>query len=200
MCIRVHSWFKIRDQWRLRVKIFGSSLTAILIATLSAPAIAEPGEGPDRKALFGELHMHTQWSFDAYYLGTRATPDDAYEFAKGKPTKHSNGQTYTISKPLDFMAVTDHGIFMGVFARMADMTHPLSKLPVAEKVRANTTALGAEAFRDILAARSSGKPMEGVDTPESRKEVWDQVKASANRHNDPGNFTAFVAYEWGGHA
>jgi hypothetical protein len=171
---------------------------AILIAILSPAAIAEPGEGPDRKALFGELHMHTQWSFDAYYLGTRATPDDAYEFAKGKPKKHPNGQTYQLSQPLDFMAVTDHGIFMGVFARMADMTHPLSKLPVAEKVRANTTALGAEAFGDILAARSSGKPMEGVDTPESRKEVWDQVKASANRHNAPGNFTAFVAYEWGG--
>jgi hypothetical protein len=170
----------------------------VAVVALSGSAMAEPGAGADRKALFGELHMHTQWSFDAYYLGTRATPDDAYEFAKGKPKTHPNGQTYQLSRPLDFMAVTDHGIFMGVFARMADMTHPLSKLPVAEKVRANDTALGSEAFRDILAARSSGKPMEGVDTPESRKEVWDQVKASANRHNDPGTFTAFVAYEWGG--
>jgi len=114
------------------VKNLDKILAAILIAALSAPAIAEPG--PDRKALFGELHMHTWWSLDAYAESTRATPDDAYEFAKGMPKKHPNGQTYRISRPLDFMAVTDHSEFMGIAARMADPEHSMSKLPIAERI------------------------------------------------------------------
>ncbi|MDP7640382.1 MAG: DUF3604 domain-containing protein, partial [Candidatus Hydrogenedentes bacterium] len=124
------------------MRILGTIWTAVAVVALSGSAMAEPGAGADRKALFGELHMHTQWSFDAYYLGTRATPDDAYEFAKGKPLQHPNGKTYRISRPLDFMAITDHGKFLGVFARMGDSTHPLSKLPIAEKVTSGVMAQG----------------------------------------------------------
>jgi hypothetical protein len=179
------------------MKFLGTVFTATLIAALSASA--DPGEGPDRKALFGELHLHTTWSFDAYYMGTRNTPDDAYEFAKGMPKKHSNGKTFQIQKPLDFMAVTDHGIFLGVYARMGDPTHPLSKLPVAKIVTSGEQGSGRVAFDQMLKSRRSDTPtMEGLDTPETRKEVWDLIIASANRHNAPGKFTAFVAYEWGG--
>ena len=102
-----------------------------LAALLSASALAQSDAGANRKALFGELHMHTSWSFDAYVFATRATPDDAYEFAKGKPLKHPLGETYQLSRPLDFMAVTDHGIYLGDFKKMSDPTHPLSKLPVS---------------------------------------------------------------------
>ena len=107
------------------MKNIGRIIVATLIAILSPSATAQTGDGPERKALFGELHMHTWWSFDAYTNSTRATPDDAYEFAKGKPKKHPNGQTYQISRPLDFMAVTDHSEFMGIAARMADPEHPM---------------------------------------------------------------------------
>jgi hypothetical protein len=70
---------------------------------LSASAMAQTNEGANRKALFGELHMHTSWAFDAYAFGTIATPDDAYEFAKGKPLA-TRGETYRLTRPLDFMA------------------------------------------------------------------------------------------------
>ncbi len=172
------------------MKIFGSSLTAILIAALSAPAIAEPG--PDRKALFGELHIHTWWSFDAYKGSTRLTPDDAYEFAKGKPKKHSNGQTYQISRPLDFMAVTDHSESLGISARMADPEHPMSKLPIAKRIISGDRT----ALEEVRNAYRRGAPVDGIDDPESRREVWDLVIDSANRHYDPGTFTALIAYEW----
>jgi hypothetical protein len=158
--------------------------------------MAQPGAGADRKALFGELHIHTQWSFDAYYMSTRRTPDDAYEFAKGKPMKHSNGQTYQLSRPLDFMAVTDHGMFMGVFAMIADSAHPLSKLPIRDKVISGVLQTGSEAFGEMIRAHRAGTPMEGTDSTETRMEAWDYTIAAANRHNDPGKFTAFIAYEW----
>ncbi len=180
------------------MKALGIFWTTTLIASLAA--MADPGEGPDRRALFGELHMHTTWSHDAYLIGTRATPDDAYEFAKGKPTKHSNGQTYTISKPLDFMAVTDHSEFLGVFSAMDDPNHPLSKHPLAKQATSPVEADGRKVFSDLSSARRRGTPIEGVDTPEVTQEIWDRVIGSANRHNDPGTFTAFIAYEWTGSA
>ena len=175
------------------MRILGRVLAAVLIAVLGVSATAGAA---DREALFGELHMHTQWSFDAYLFTTRATPDDAYNFAKGGPLKHPLGKTYQLSRPLDFMAVTDHGIFMGVYARMADPTNPMSKLPIAERAVSENRALGFAAFGEMISAAMAGTPIEGTDTPEVRQEVWDQVIAAANRHNDPGTFTAFIAYEW----
>jgi len=172
------------------VKNLDKILAAIMIAALSAPAIAEPG--PDRKALFGELHMHTWWSFDAFSMSTRLTPDDAYEFAKGMPKKHPNGQTYQISRPLDFMAVTDHSESLGISARMADPEHPMSKLPIARRIINGDR----KALEEVRNAYRRGRPVEGIDDPESRREVWDLVIASANRHYDPGTFTALIAYEW----
>lgn len=178
------------------MRILGTVLMVVLIAVASVSAMAEPGAGADAKALFGELHMHTSWSFDAYLFNTRATPDDAYEFAKGKPLKHPLGKTYQLSRPLDFMAVTDHGLFMGVFVRMADPTHPLSKLPLAKKVNSPDPDVMSSAFVDLIVASRSGTPIEGLASPEVMQEAWDHIIASANRHNDPGTFTTFIAYEW----
>ena len=67
----------------------------ILILCISTAAFAQS----DRKPLFGELHIHTKWSFDAYVFGVRNSPDDAYNFAKGKPLEHPLGKTYQLSRP-----------------------------------------------------------------------------------------------------
>ena len=169
-----------------------SALTLASIVGLTAMA----QEDAERVPLFGELHIHTAWSFDAYVFNVRATPDDAYNFGKGKPLKHPLGKTYQLSRPLDFMAVTDHGIYMGVMAKMADETHPLSKHPLAAKVNDPDPDVMVTAFLDIVRSSRAGTPIEGLVTPEVQSETWDQIVAAANRHNDPGTFTTFVAYEW----
>ncbi len=105
-----------------------------LISSVSTLAAAQSPSGADRMPLFGETHIHTAFSLDAFMFGTRATPDEAYEFAKGKPLKHPLGKTYQLKRPLDFMAVTDHGFFMGSVAKMSDENHPLSEHPLARIV------------------------------------------------------------------
>ena len=175
---------------KIRTKIW----TLLVTTTLTAVALAQ--DGGNRKALFGELHMHTHWSFDAYLFTTRATPDDAYEFAKGEPLKHPLGQEYQINRPLDFMAVTDHGIFLGVFARSADPSHPMSKMPIARRLFGPDGKVVGQSYRDIFAEVRVGTDILGVTTPREKLEAWQYVVDAANRHNDPGKFTTFIAYEW----
>jgi hypothetical protein len=167
-------------------------LSIALMLGLSSTVLAQA----TRKPLFGETHIHTVWSFDAYLFNTRATPDDAYEFAKGKPLKHPLGKTYQLSRPLDFMAVTDHGFYLGVFAAMADKTHALNKHPLAAKVTHPDPTVMASAFVDIVTASRSGKPIQGLMAKEVKADTWEKIIVSANRHNDPGKFTTFIAYEY----
>ncbi len=178
------------------MKIHSVNSAALFVAVLSASMLTQQADGEDRKALFGELHMHTQFSFDAYLFNTRATPDEAYEFAKGKPLKHPLGKTYQLSRPLDFMAVTDHGFYLGVFKKMADPSHRLSKLPIAEKVNSPDPDILASAFADMVGASRAGQSAQGLKSPEVSQAAWDEIIASANRHNDPGTFTTLIAYEW----
>jgi Protein of unknown function (DUF3604) len=76
---------------------------AIALAILPASAQINPL----REAYFGETHVHTSWSFDAYVFGNIETgPEEAYKFAMGEPIEHPAGYQTKITRPLDFMAVT----------------------------------------------------------------------------------------------
>ena len=73
---------------------------------------------PLRKAYFGDFHLHTSYSFDAFAGGTRNDPVAAFAYARGEPiTIVSAGRSETIqlSRPLDFAGITDHAEFLGVF-------------------------------------------------------------------------------------
>ena len=100
----------------------------------SSPSFAQ-GD-PDRNAYFGQTHVHTSWSFDAYVFGTTVTgPEEAYQFALGQPIKHPGGYTVQLKRPLDFQAVTDHAEYVGAVRLANDPGSELSKLPIAEKLR-----------------------------------------------------------------
>src|SRR5690348_1026523 len=80
-----------------------------------------------RRALFGELHLHTAYSFDAYSIfGVRTTPDEAYRFARGEPIMYL-GQKVQRSRPLDFTAVTDHAEYLGLMKQLNDPDSILSR-------------------------------------------------------------------------
>ena len=85
-----------------------------------------------KQILFGDLHVHTTYSFDAYAFGTLATPYDAYRFARGQAIPHPSGFMMQLRQPLDFYAVTDHALFLGLARAAADTTTEFSKLDVAE--------------------------------------------------------------------
>ena len=104
------------------------------VAAPTIDASAEPGLilNPDRDAYFGDLHIHTRNSVDAYMFGARVTPEDAYRFARGEAISHPGGYDIQLAgPPLDFLAVTDHAEYLGIMPAMADPESYLSKHPIA---------------------------------------------------------------------
>ena len=85
-------------------------------ASAPAPTVeqleAAVAENPLKDAYFGETHVHTSYSLDAYIGGARITPDEAYKFAQGEDVV-VNGQKHNIGRPLDWVAVSDHAEFIG---------------------------------------------------------------------------------------
>jgi hypothetical protein len=91
-----------------------------------------PPANPLRNAYFGDLHVHTEYSFDAYNFGTTATPYDAYRFAQGEAIEHPAGYQIQMATPLDFYAVTDHAMFLGLALEAGDTTTPFSQYAVSQ--------------------------------------------------------------------
>ena len=89
---------------------------------------ALPEKNATRTALFGDLHVHTTYSFDAFAFGTLATPYDAYRYALGDTIKHPAGFDMTLRVPLDFYAVTDHAMYMGVSRQAADPSTEIARI------------------------------------------------------------------------
>ena len=162
--------------------------------------------GSERHAYFGDLHVHTTYSLDAFQFGTLATPDDAYRYAKGEAIKHPGGFDMQLDRPLDFYAVTDHGFYLGVVRAGADTATEISTYPAMESIHdlnaPENLTLESIPGRDFRAwiggfrkAMARSEPLKAEVVSIMRSTWADEVRA-ADRHYEPGKFTTFAAYEF----
>ncbi len=164
-------------------------------ALSTSPAAAQ--RNPLREAYFGETHLHTSWSFDAFVFGnTKTGPEDAYKFALGEAITHPAGFQVKITRPLDFMAVTDHAEYVGTINLANDPTSALAKLPIAEKLKVRSKEDINRVYLFLGASLLQNKPIKELMSPEVAGDVWKRMIAAADKYYQPGKFTTFAAYEW----
>jgi hypothetical protein len=175
--------------------VAGSVLAAAVPATPATPA--RPENNPDREAYFGETHLHTSWSFDAYIFGNMTTgPEDAYKFALGQPIKHPAGYDIKITRPLDFMAVTDHAEYEGAIRLANEPGSALSNLPIADKLKVRSKDDIQKIYLFLGTSILKNEPIKELVDPTVAGSVWNEVVKTADKYYQPGKFTTFAAYEW----
>ncbi|MFQ6538629.1 MULTISPECIES: DUF3604 domain-containing protein [Aphanothece] len=171
-------------------------------AAAKAPAPVAAGKATadlPKNAYFGESHLHTAYSLDAYIGGARLTPDGAYRFAKGE-TVEVNGQQFRLRRPLDWAAVTDHAEFIGEMYSTLVPGAPGHDQPLIQQLRGLQTYEDRENWFLTMVVKSnrgstpSHPPFYAGEATE--RSGWQEILAATQRHNEPGRFTTIPAYEW----
>ena len=175
----------------------GFACVLVLLCSGLPATAQEPN--PDRNAYFGETHIHTSLSVDAWVLGNRTTgPDDALKYAQGQAIKHPMGYDIKIETPMDFMGVTDHSEYVGVTKLANTPGSAISKMPEAQPMILHDPNNEAEQNRVFLYLLSltSKPPIKAFMSPQVAGTIWKDNVKTADANNKPGKFTAFCSYEW----
>jgi hypothetical protein len=207
----------------LQGKISIAALAGILTLGVAFSALAQLPPPPDEESLhasadrtyspyadrnfptrplWGDTHLHTGLSFDAGTFGARLLPPDAYRFAKGQEVVSSTGQRVQLSRPLDFLVVADHSDNMGFFP----LLYAGDPMVLANEKGRQWYGMiqkggqeGVKAAADIIQSFTQGTfPKELMSLPGTNvyRNTWDEIIKAADEANDPGEFTAFIGYEW----
>jgi len=206
----------------MRMSLPQSVAAGLIAAALISPAFAQDVGAPTKEQLqqalpkpayspyadrdfptrpfFGETHLHTSFSMDAGAFGARLGPKDAYRFARGEQVISSTGQPAKLSRPLDFLVVTDHSDNMGFFPDLFAGKPEILADPTGRKwYDLIQSGKGEEAAVDIIVAFSHATfPKDLMYFPGTRayRSAWQETIAAAEQYNEPGRFTAFIGYEW----
>jgi len=199
---------------------FQLSWIALLIVVLAQPAVGQDLSGAEEAAekafsgtefspyasrgyptqvLYGDTHLHTDISVDAGLFGNRLGLEDAYRFAKGEEVTSATGQRVKLSRPLDFLVIADHSDGYGMFQKILGGDPELMKNDTARRWNGMIKQGGqsaVEATLEVIDLFSRGQMPFDFNDPKVRGSVWEEVIAGAEKHNDPGVFTAFIGYEW----
>jgi hypothetical protein len=171
----------------------------VLTLNFAVAALSFAAPNPERDAYFGETHLHTSWSVDAWVMGNRLTgPDDAFKYAQGQPIKHPMGYEIKIETPMDFMGVTDHSEYVDITRQANTPGSAVSKLPEAQPMIMKDPNSKEEQNRvfSYLLKLNSGAPVKAFMDPKITASVWAEACKIADENNHPGKFTAFRSYEW----
>ena len=151
----------------------------------------------ERQVYFGDLHIHSSWSIDAYALGVRAGPAEAYRFAQGEAIPHIGGTPIRLAgPPLDFMALTDHAEYLGVISAISGANRSLLDQPLLRQWLGDDPAEAESAWRRIQRSFGHREAIASLVTKAVVEPAWQEGVALANRNDRPGHFTAFVGFEY----
>jgi len=152
------------------------------------------------QVLFGDTHLHTAYSADAGLVGAITTPDDAYRFAKGEVVTSSHGVRARLGRPLDFLVVADHAENLGLTIAIGEDSPILKSSEWGRGLIETYGDGGAEGqakaylyWAQAFSFSDEEDPLAGTGLDRT---MWARMTEAAERHNNPGAFTALIGYEW----
>jgi hypothetical protein len=154
------------------------------------------------QVFWGDTHVHTGMSMDAGAFGARLQPSDAYRFARGEEVVSSTGLPVKLSRPLDFLVVADHSDNMGFFPRLYEGDPELLQDPTGKRWYEMIQRGGQEGVQvavEVITGFAQGTfppALESRPGNPAYRSAWDETIEAAEDYNEPGNFTAFIGYEW----
>jgi hypothetical protein len=182
----------------MRTSLLALSVAAVACLGFNADvaSASDVKQNPLRDAYFGDLHLHTSYSFDAFTFGTRGGPDTAYRFARGEPVDYL-GEMIKRREPLDFLAVTDHAENIGVVADLDNPDSVVAKSDLGQAVkRLREYFANDEKDKFLDEALHSFKSALPENLKAVSRSAWEREIGFANTYYQPGKFTTFIAYEW----
>ena len=152
---------------------------------------------PDQ-VLFGDLHFHTEISFDAGLIGTSLNIHDAFRVARGEKIMSNTGQPIQLIRPLDFLAITEHAEMLGLSTAIRTSNPSLLQDDWGRRIY-DQFGEGQQgrmaAFSEIIDLAT----VQGIDPTEGLNldgDIWLDIVQTVDQYNDPGTFTALSGFEW----
>ena len=147
--------------------------------------------------LWGDSHLHTMVSVDAGTM-TRLSQEDAFRFARGEEVTTTHGLRAKLSRPLDWLVVSDHAEIYGLMPQLLGGDAQILSSPIGKEWYENLTAgdpqIAFETAMEIVASLSGDVPP--IDNPKAVKHAWENYTALADQFNEPGVFSAIIGYEY----
>ena len=154
------------------------------------------------KVLWGDTHVHTSNSLDARALGATLGAEEAFRFARGDEVITSHGERARLSRPLDFLVVSDHSDAMGAMNEIVAGSPTLMRDPTLRDWSERINRGGAEAMEAAIEvvyafAGVAGPPIPDlILDPKFAASIWQRHLEIAEQYNEPGIFSAIIGYEW----
>ncbi|QZD88749.1 DUF3604 domain-containing protein [Qipengyuania aurantiaca] len=159
-------------------------------------------EFPDRP-YWGDTHLHTDVSVDAFGFGVRLGPEEALRFARGEEVTATTGMKAQLDRPLDFLVIADHSDAMGATRRLYDAPRMMVRDPTLRRwydMMHESPEQSTRAVAELITAAANDEIPEAFRDPERQaaatRELWDRHLDVLDRYNEPGRFTAFAGFEW----
>ncbi len=193
--------------------------TALLVLAISSPAAIAQEYLPDKQGVtsaiskqhfspyagrsfptrvfWGDTHLHTAVSVDAGTMNTLGQ-EEALRFARGEEVTTTHGLRAKLSRPLDFLVVSDHAEMYGLMPQLLNGDPDIlaqekgkrwyDMLTSGDRDKVFNTAM------EIVATLSEDETP--LQSDKIVRDSWRRYTALADRYNDPGRFTALIGYEW----
>jgi hypothetical protein len=184
------------------LSVLGCALLAA--GAFAAESSGEPGrsaggKNPLNNVYFGEQHLHTSASADAYIQGNHKNDiNDAFNYNKGKPVKkYLTGETLQRRTPYDWTAVTDHSEYMGLLNAIGDKPPPVDlNDPIIKDLLSGNPQKMDAGFSMLAGYFTRNERYQPFENKAFLQSAWERHKAAMNKHNEPGKFTTLIAFEW----